>query len=268
MFQPVVPLSGLAGWSFLQKTLPAQKAAFDSSAPLTRDATYFEAEIGKIQTAEELVADRRLLRVTLGAFGLQDDINSRYLIKTILEEGTGDDAALANRMSDPRYATLAEAFGFDKIEGPRITEPGFASEITTKYLERQFEVAVGTQDEAMRLALNAQRELSSIAASGETGRAQWYRILGTPPLRSVFETALGLPDGFGQLDVERQADIFEEKTKQKFGIEAFTDFQDNTLREEFIKGFLVREQIKDFGFQSSSSIALSLLQAGQSQRFF
>lgn len=268
MFQPVVPLSGLAGWTFLQKTLPTQKAAFDASPPVTRDTAYFEAEIGKVQTAEELVSDRRLLRVALGAFGLQDDIDSRYLIKTVLEEGTDDDAALANRMSDPRYAKLAVAFGFDQSEGSRIGEPGFGSGITKKYLERQFEVAVGTQDESMRLALNAKRELLSIATSQETDRAQWYRIIGTPPLRAVFETALGLPDGFGQLDVDRQAEIFENKTRQKFGIETFADFSDDTRREEFVRGFLIRDQIKDFGFQSSASIALNLLQAGQSQRFF
>lgn len=268
MFQPVIPLSGLAGWAFLQKTLPTQTATFNTSGPISRDTDYFEATISKVSTADDLVSDRRLLRVALGAFGLQDDIDSRHLIKTVLQEGTQDDAALANRMSDPRYAELAEAFGFDRTGGARISDPTFASQITAQYRERQFEVAVGEQDESMRLALNAERELLSIATSGQTTRAQWYRILGTPPLREVFETALGLPEGFGQLDIDRQAAEFEAKTRQKFGIENFSDFAQDDLREEFVRGYLVRDQIGSFNVQSSASIALNLLQSGQAARVF
>lgn len=267
MFQPIIPISGLAGWAFLQNTLPTQKTAFNSSGEMTRDTAYFESEIANVKSADDLVSDRRLLRVALGAFGLQDDLDSRFFIKTILQEGTSEHSALANRLSDPRYASLAEAFGFDRAEGSRVNESGFAAGITSSYRERQFEVAVGTQNESMRLALNAKRELLSIATSGESDRSQWFRILGTPPLRQVFETALGLPDGFGQLDIDRQAAVFEEKSKQKFGLQSLADFAKDTVREDFIRGYLVRDQIKSFGFQSSASIALNLLQAGQASRF-
>lgn len=267
MFQPIVPVSGLAGWAFLQKTLPTQRTAFDSSAVIARDTSYFEAEIGTVKTAEDLVSDRRLLRVALGAFGLGDDLDSRFFIKTILEEGAQDSGALANRLSDPRYAQLAEAFGFDRLDGPRITEATFAADMLARYREREFEVAVGTKDESLRLALNAKRELLAMATSGESDRSQWFRILGTAPLRQVFETALGLPDGFGQIDIDQQAAVLEEKSRQKFGLQNLTDFVDDQLREDFVRGFLVRDQIKSFGFQSSASIALSLLQAGTTSRF-
>lgn len=267
MFQPVIPMSGLAGWAFLQNTLPSQKAAFDTSGPIVRDTDYFEAEIAKVQTADELVSDRRLLRVALGAFGLQDDLDSRFFIKTVLQEGANADSALANRLSDPRYATMADAFGFDRSEGSRVQERGFGSEIVAKYRERQFEISVGTQNESMRLALNAERELASIATSGESGQSQWYRILGTPPLREVFETALGLPAGFGQIDIDQQAAVFAEKSRQKFGIQNLSDFASTSTLETFIRGYLVRDQIKSFSVQSPGSVALSLLQASQTQRF-
>ena len=45
--------------------------------------------------------------MALGAFGLQDDINNRYFIRKILEEGTTNEDALANRFSDTRPASRA-----------------------------------------------------------------------------------------------------------------------------------------------------------------
>ena len=46
---------------------------FTKSIELKRDTEYFQEKISSITSAEELVSDRRLLTVALGAFGLQDD---------------------------------------------------------------------------------------------------------------------------------------------------------------------------------------------------
>ena len=84
-YQPVIPSAGLAGWNFLQRTYDAQFKAFNASAQLQRDTDYFREKVGEIQSAEDLVKDRRLLSVALGAFGLQDDIDNRYFIQKILQ---------------------------------------------------------------------------------------------------------------------------------------------------------------------------------------
>jgi len=263
MFQPVVPIGGLAGWAFLQDTLARQTEAFDKSPVLTRDTEYFEANISQIRSAEDLVSDRRLLRVALGAFGLQDALNSRFLIRRILEEGTGEDA-LATRLTDERYTKLADAFGFDDAV-PRTQELGFGAEIVAKYRAREFEIAIGNQDEAMRLALNADRELAEMAVSDDSDETRWFQIMGTPPLRQVFETVLGLPDGFGQLDIDRQLDIFQEKSRTRLGLDSLNDLADDDVRQELIRTYLLRDQIKSVSVVSSMSIALTLLQSSQSQ---
>ena len=94
-FQPVLPIGGLAGWSLLNRTMERQTELFNQSPQIVRDTAYFEKTIGDIKTADDLVSDRRLLRVALGAFGLQEDIDSRAFIRTIIEEGTTRDDALA-----------------------------------------------------------------------------------------------------------------------------------------------------------------------------
>ena len=64
-FQPVLPLTGYAGWSFLKRTMARQQVAQQASPMQKQDEAYFREKIGKVKTAEQLVNDRRLLRVSL-----------------------------------------------------------------------------------------------------------------------------------------------------------------------------------------------------------
>ncbi len=192
-FTPVVPLGGLAGWAFLKRTGASQQAAYAASAATARETERFAQGIAGIRTAEELVGDRQLLKVALGAFGLDSDIDNRYFVRRILEEGTTERTALANKLTDKRYAEMARAFGFDSPLGPATARLGFAERIVAAYEARGFEEAVGEQDPAMRLALNLERELPTIAGRDVSDSTRWFTIMGTPPLRQVFETAFGLP---------------------------------------------------------------------------
>ena len=261
MFQPVLPLGGLPGWTLLNRTLPTQTEAFNASPEIVRDTDYFEANIASVASAGDLVSDRRLLRVALGAFGLLDDINSRALVQRVLESDTAKPGSLANRLSDPRYGDLAEAFGFGNTTlGPRNGDPGFAERITDQFRTRSFEAAVGQQDVSLRLAMNATRQLAEMANDRVTDDTAWFRVLGTPPLRTVFESALGLPAGFGQLDIERQLDEIKSRASRRLDIEAFRDFGEEAKRDELVQAYLLREQVNIVSSLSPQTIALSLLQ--------
>ncbi len=260
-FAPVLPLGGLSGWSLLARTFERQTDLFNKSPQIVRDTDYFEQNIGKITTAEGLVSDRRLLRVALGAFGLQDDINSRAFIRTILEEGTIEKDTLANRLADDRYKQLAEAFAFADRPIPRTQLSSFGTEITEKFRRWEFEVAVGDQDQSLRLALNVQRELEEIAGDGAAEDTRWFRILGNPPLRRVFEVALGLPESFAQADLDRQLDEIKSRTSRQLNIGSLSDLTDTGVQEQLIRRFLLRDQVASFNVQSSQSIALTLLQS-------
>ncbi len=82
-YTPVLPVTGYAGWTLLNRTMAKQTAAFVKSPEIKRDEDYFRANIGKINTAADLVKDRRLLTVALGAFGLDADINNKAFIITV-----------------------------------------------------------------------------------------------------------------------------------------------------------------------------------------
>lgn len=258
-FQPVVPLGGIAGWRFLERTQASQQASFEKGAELQRDIAYFQEKIGGIGSAADLVADRRLLKVALGAFGLEGEIDKKAFIRKIMDEGTTDPAALANRMTDKSWYKLAEAFGFGDAGGTKTGDVGFAAKIVAAYKTRAFEVAVGDADNNMRLAMNFRREIAELA-QGEGG--SWYSLLGSKPLREVVEKAFGLPTAFGQIDIDQQREILRDKASALFGADSLAVFQDAANVEKVINRFLARAQIEE-GVSSTSpgAAALTLLQS-------
>lgn len=261
MFTPIVPSGGLAGWAFLTRTLEQQTGLFSDAPSVQRDTEYFRQNIGDVQSAEALVSDRRLLRIALGAFGLGSDIDNRAFIRTIVEQGTERGDALANRLSDVRYRRFADGFGAFGPRGTGGLGAGVASRIIDQFERREFENAVGAQDASLRIALNTDRELAALATRPGSDTALWYRILGDPPLRKAVEVALGLPESFAQLDLDRQLQEVSSLASRRLGIDSPREFADEQTREALTRQYVLRDQIDDFAATSSQSIALTLLQS-------
>ncbi len=259
-FQPVLPLSGFAGWSFLKKTMARQQVALQTVPAQVRDEAYFRDKIGKVKTAEQLVNDKRLLRISLAAFGLEADANSKAFIQKILEGGTLKEGSLANKLADKQYQKLSAAFGFGDFKVPRTAISTFPDEILTQFRTRSFETAVGNQNNAYRLAMNAEREIPALAAKSTSETSKWYSILGNAPLREVMQTAFGLPKSFAAIDLDQQVTVLKDKTKAAFGSSAISQFSDPAKMEALVRRFLFRSEIQDLGTGSSpAAIALTLL---------
>ncbi|MDR0807941.1 MAG: DUF1217 domain-containing protein [Gemmobacter sp.] len=264
-YAPVIPASGYAGWLFLKRTMATQQTVFEKGEDRQRDETYFREKIGGITSAEALVADKRLLRVALGAFGLQADLGNGYFIRKVLEDGTLNTGALANKLSNKQYMAFSAAFGFGDFNTPRTKLSTFAAEILEKYRDRSFEAAVGEVNGDMRVALHAERELGTLAASSLSEDGKWFTVMGAPPLRKLFETAFGLPSSFGALDIDRQLAVLKEKA-QAFGDGTMSQFARAEVQEKLIRQFLVRAELAGGAAAPGRAAgALQILQAGQSR---
>ncbi|PLL14627.1 flagellar protein [Tabrizicola sp. TH137] len=259
-FAPVIPFSGILGWEFLKRSEATQSATLMRQAALVRDEAYFRERIGGIDTAEDLVSDRRLLRISLEAFGLQEDLNARAFIRKVLEEGTLKTEALANRLTDTRYKELSAAFGFGNFSVPSTKISTFADGIMARWKEARFEAAVGSVNNDMRLALNARRELSDLAGETISDRAKWFRVLGNPPLWEVMRQALGLPKSLGSLDLDRQVSVLETRARAVFGSEKVSQFAEPAKVEQAIRRFLA---VSSAQMAAVENPALTLLQSAR-----
>ena len=261
-FQPILPLSGLAGWAFLNRTKERQEASFNATPQIERDVALFRERFASLQSASDLVDSRPILKVALGAFGLQDDLDNRAFIRKILEGGTEDRSALANRLSDKRYLAFAKAFSFLTPSGTPANNDGLVEQIVTSYRSREFEIAVGKQDQPMRLALALQRELPQLAQSYSSEQARWFALLGNPPLREVLETSLGFPKQFASLDIDTQMVRMQTAARQRFGTSEISELARDDRLSGLTERFLVMSQLaQNPTGTSSSSVALMLLQS-------
>lgn len=260
-FQPVVPLSGYSGWRFLERTLEAQQTAYTESQPISRATDYFRENIGAVTNAADLVNDRQLLSVALGAYGLDDDINNTFFIRKILEDGTVADDALANRLADNRYAEFSRAFGFGDLPVSRTSSPGFVDQVIDRYNTQKFARAVGEQDNDLRLAMNVDQGLGDILARASTNTGQWFSVMGNAPLREVFQTALGLPPSIASVDLDKQREIFQERAQSVLGSDQLSELTSPAAQEKLIRLFLVRSEAAAFANATAGSTALTLLQS-------
>jgi hypothetical protein len=239
-FQALVPLGGLAGWSYLKRTVDTQTALLARQPVAQRDEAYFRENIRSIDTAEELVADRRLLTVALGAFGLESEVNNRAFLRKVLEEGTLRPESLSNRLSDKRFRDFSAAFGFGDFSIPRNKLSDFADQLIPQNRARQFEASVGRQSDTMRLALNAQRELAALSRRNLSDDAMWFTIMGNKPLRDVMDKALGLPSSFATLPIDQQVQTWKDLAGRRLNVTTPRDFARPEVLEATLRQFVIR----------------------------
>ncbi|MEM7178346.1 MAG: DUF1217 domain-containing protein [Pseudomonadota bacterium] len=244
-FTPMVPAGGILGYRLLTSTEGVQREVFDRQPEIARETAYFREKIASVASAADLVTDRRLLAVALGAFGLDEDIDKQAFVRKILEEGTDEANSMANRLVDPRYKRFAESFGFGNATGAQTARIGFSDRIVSAYNERQFEVSVGEQDETLRIALNFRREIARYANATDPDGTAWFSVMGDEAVREVFDVAFGLGSSFGQLDIDRQRDDLRDMNDRYFGNTSLEIFKEPEMVDKMIDRYLARKSIEN-----------------------
>ncbi len=258
-FQPIVPSAGYAGWVFFDRIADKQKEAFVNAPIVQNDVDYFRENATNISSSENLVSDRRLLSVVLGAFGLEDDINSKAFVKQLLDDGSFSPDALSNRLANKQYSAFVEAVEPLINAKEPSTKTDIIEDIIVRFKTRGFEKAVGLQNDDFRLSMNADRELEELSQEKMSNDAMWFTIMGNPPLRNVVEVALGLPESIGKLDIDQQLGIFQNQAEKTFGFNEITEFSDENRRDELVQRFLLMKEVSTIQTLNSSQIALQLL---------
>ncbi|MFC3118689.1 DUF1217 domain-containing protein [Jhaorihella thermophila] len=141
-----------------------------------------------------------------------------------MSDGTSSPSALANKMTDSRYRRFSAAFGFGVGEIVQTGNRAGMETIVQQWRSSQFEIAVGEQDDTMRIALYAERQLDALATRATNDETKWFTIMGEPPLRALFETALGLPSAFARLDIDKQLEILRDRTRAVTGDSSVAQF--------------------------------------------
>ncbi|WP_411819870.1 DUF1217 domain-containing protein [Hyphococcus formosus] len=263
-FTPAIPLGGYLGWRVFENSADRQFEAFKNTPEVTRNIEYFTENVKNALTAEDLVKDRKLLTVALGAYGLQDEIDKAAFVRKVLEEGTDDPSSFANRLNDTKWKAFAKDFGYGNLGGTRVLISSFREQVATDYMQQAFEARVGDVNTDMRLAMNFRREIATIAENPNVDRVGWYSIMGDTPLRTVLEGAFGLPASIGTADIDQQKELFEQKASQLFGGKSPAVFKDPAVVEDALRRFFVFSELENGPTASTPGSAALTLLSGQS----
>ena len=171
-----------------------------AAEPSVKTATaYYEANIGKVGSIQDLVGDYRLLSYALNAFGLGDQINAKGLIIKVLEGGVSNPNALANTLKDSRWRAFATAFDFVGRGASFVSSASAVQTTVSNYDEQQLESDQGAQNAGVQLALYFERVAPSITSE--------YGVLADPNLLEVAQTIFGLSPATSATNVDAQANV-------------------------------------------------------------
>lgn len=192
------------------------------------ESSYYSENILGIRSAEELLADRRMVDVILVSNGFDPEEVTDEFLKEIFSSDLTDEKSFVNQQADGAWAEMLASFNFD-IEGNltrdtvgTIQQRGAALETINQYVRQTLEENEGASNEAVRLALYFERKISGITDA--------YEIIADDALAEVFRITFGYTEDFSNMDVDVQARIIEENLD-------LSEMQDPAKVERFLQRF-------------------------------
>ena len=260
-FQPVIPMSGLGGWKFLQSTYDRQLANHSDSPQVRRDRDYLTEKLANPIAVEDFIADKRLLRTALTAFGLGGEEWKGGFINKVLKEASDPESSFLPRLNNPRYTAFANALA--PSNGTIEVDADGLARMAVRFETNAFNAAVGDIDDTMRLALNYKSEIGELVGNGSSDEAILYRLLGDLPVSNVLKTALNLPDSSVKLPIERQADMLKAGLQKVLGVRNMAEIAEPGNVEKLIERFHIMSSVNAGPSMSTPGVAaLSLLSGG------
>ena len=210
----------------------------------SREIAYYQENISSVKSLDDFMANDRLYRFAMKAFGLEDVAYGKGLIRKLLEQGIDDPESLANQLVDPRYREFATTFNFERYGTTTTTFSDASGGTVDRYVRQTLEQDAGEDNEGVRLALYFARKAAEIDSA--------FEILGDRALLTVVQTALGIPAASATQDIEKQAAEIE----KRFDL---ADLKDPEKLDEFLTRFATLWEIQQ-PTTTPTNAALNVLQ--------
>lgn len=210
-----------------------------------RAIDYWRENIGNVTTVDDFLDDSRLYRFAMEAFGLQDQIFARGLMRKIMEEGVSDPRSQANRMTDRRFREFAEVFDFSGDRPLSTQDPQRMEQVAARFVNNEIEVSEGERNPGVRLALYFERRAPELNNHTE--------ILADRALSEVVRTVLRLPQQIATLDIDRYTALLEERVD-------LNDFKDPAKLDSFLKRFSLLYDLDNPALNAAADARLQLTQ--------
>lgn len=197
----------MTAWTNFVKDPQAQLERFRNQPEVQKKIDAFKKAWADLANEEEpiekMFKDRGIANVVLSAFQLEADIDYVARNEKIVSESLSDENSLVNRLIDGRYRDMARTINYDLRGRAVFSSPRTIDEIVNKYVINEFEKAMGASNPGLREAAYFARNARNVT--------DVYQLLGDPVLRSVTIGGLQLPQQISYLEVDKQAQMIEDR---------------------------------------------------------
>jgi hypothetical protein len=235
-------------YTMIERSYDKLVSNYQNTGAVKNDIAYFQANIGKVKTVDDLLNNYRLYSFVMKAFNMEDKIPAKALVKKMLTGDITDKSSLIYRTTDPNIKNLYNALG---MKNGQVTKNGSATWVANmvkQYATVGFENAQGDSDPAVQEALYFKRNIASVNS--------WYGVMADPTLYDVVKTALNLPDSMSSMDVTKQATLLQSKYD-------FKKFQSSTEVEKFVQRYVSFSDAQSQMNNAQNSPLLQLFQPAQ-----
>ncbi|MBB3996380.1 DUF1217 domain-containing protein [Aureimonas pseudogalii] len=184
-------VSTLLNYKLYAKNLPQTLDRVAAQPLVAKNADYYAANIDKVTSVDDFLADYKLYTYAMTAYGLSDQIGSKGLMRKVLESDLSDSASFANKLVDKRYREFAAAFNFSAAD----TKPAAQSASQTERIVEAYTERVSrSAPDAARQTGYFETEITSILASATSEAGAIDAIVGDRGVLNVALRAAGFTD--------------------------------------------------------------------------
>ena len=148
-------------------------AQFQKTPSYAQSVAYYQANIGKVTSADALLNDRKLLTVALSAFQLESQVDAKGILTKLLTQDPNASGSLAQQLLDPRYKQFAQAFaGLRSDGGASVNDPNNINAVLAGFQRNEYGkwLANNTGDTTVRQALFFQQTIQDTVDISNTGK--------------------------------------------------------------------------------------------------
>ena len=193
-------------------------AQFQKSSTTSANIAAYQAGVSQITTVDQFLNNYKVLNVALTAYGMQDAINQKGLLKQLLTQDPTSTTALAQKLGKANYVAFAQAFwSLSSDGGAGISSSASINTTAARYNTAQFQQwqANRSNDPQLATALAARQTLQDAVDISNVG-ALFAKYQQTPAVQSAstyYQTNIG--------NVKTPADLMADPKLLNFALTAF-----------------------------------------------
>jgi hypothetical protein len=226
-----------------------QIESIENSALSKREIESFKDKVSSINSIDDFINDYEVFSFMMKAYGLEEKIYAKGLMRKVFEGNLDDPDALVNRLNDKKIRDLAKAMDFSSDGKTNGSTSSFdwAEEQVDEYLSTRYINDSRDSNEGLGIILSFRDKSPDITS--------WLTVLGDKDLATFMRTVLNIPEQTAALDIDRQVEIME----SKYNID---QLQDPAELDRLIQKYSIFKDAEIQAASVSQNPVLQILNAG------